>query len=211
MSTKYLSLLFALCGCGFEHGSLTDDMPAPDAGDPTALHTATFQQGANGYASVQDTFLDEKSANELRGTDTSFGYDLDSDHGITIGLLRFDHVFDAIPAGAVMTAATVTFDVSDAGDKAGELHAALVDWSQATTTWNNFGGDPGVQADEIGPMIEALPITSGMHSFDVTASLAIGSKFGWAMIATSTNGVEMRSSEYDQLTQRPSLTITWHR
>lgn len=206
-----------LCGCGFEHGSLTtggDDTTAQDAGD-TALFTSSFQQGVNGYAHAQDTFLDENSANNQRGADTSFEYDLDADHGVTVGLLRFDGIYDVIPAGAVIVSATVTFDVSDSGDRPGELHAALVDWSQATTTWNNFGGEPGVQADEIGPMIEPLPITSGMHSFDVTSSFAAllhsGTNLGWVLVPTSTNGVQMRSSEYDQIAQRPSLAVTWRR
>lgn len=205
------SMCLLLWGCGFEHGSLAggDDTAAPDASDTSAVQTSTFQQGVDGYASAQDTFLDQKGANELRGTDTSFEYDLDADHGVTVGLLRFDGIFAAIPADAVIMSATVTFDISDAGDKPGELHASRVDWSQATTTWNNFGGDPGVQQDEIGPMIEPLPITSGIHSFDVTTSVKNG--FGWVMIATSPNGVEMRSSECSELTQRPSLTVTWHR
>ena len=219
MSTKYQCLLFALtCGCGFQHGSLAegdDTAAAPDAGDGPALHTSTFQQGVNGYTSAQDTFLEEKAADGQLGADPSFAYDLDSDHGIKVGLLRFDGLSDAIPADAVITLATVTLDVSDAGDRPGELHAALVDWSQATTTWNDFGGDPGVQADEIGPMLEPLPITAGMHSFDVTSSLAAslhsGTNLGWVLAATSTNGVEMRSSEYDQVAQRPSLVVTWHR
>jgi hypothetical protein len=216
LGLRAATLGLLLCGCEFEHGSLIsgDDAPA-DAAD-TELHTSSFQQGVDSYASAQDTFLDESSADNLRGADTTFEYDLDAeDHKMTVGLLRFDGIFDVIPAGAVIMSAIVTFDVSDSGDRPGELHAALVEWSQTATTWNNFGGEPGVQSDELGPMIEPLPITSGMQSFDVTdslnASLRGDSNLGWVLVATSTNGVEMRSSEDTQIASRPSLTVIWHR
>lgn len=214
MERHALYLCLLITGCGFEHGSLgADNETSPDAAGTTdELHTSTFQQGVAGYANAQDTFLDQTSTDNMRGGDEAFQYDADAeDHKATIGLLRFDGIAAAIPAGAVITAATITLDITDAGDKPGELHAALVDWSQATTTWNNFGGDPGVQADEMGPMIEPLPIAAGMQSFDVTTSLQSGTSFGWLLIAKSPNAVEMRSSECSDVALRPSLSVTWHR
>jgi hypothetical protein len=33
------------------------------------------------------------------------------------------------------------------------LYQSLVTWDESTVTWNNFGGDPAIQADERGPEI----------------------------------------------------------
>jgi hypothetical protein len=53
----------------------------------------------------------------MNRADTMFEYDLDDDHGALVGLLRFDRIDDVIPADAVITSATVTFDVADSGDR----------------------------------------------------------------------------------------------
>ena len=215
-----VALVVFLFGCDFEHGTLLagGGTEQPDAGGAggAELQTSTFQQGVVGYAGTQDTFLDESAVNSVRGDADTFEFDLDADKSkATVGLLRFDGIFDVIPAGATIISATVTVDVIDSGDSAGQIHPALVDWSQSATTWDNFGGDPGVQADEIGAMIAPERPDMGMQSFDATSSVAAWSRGepnrGWVIVATSSNGVDMSSSESAELPSRPSLVVHWQR
>ena len=216
-----VALALFLFGCDFEHGTLPepggdDSTELPDAGGASAAdQTSTFQQGVVGYAGTQDTFLDGSAVTTVRGAGDTFEFDLDADKNrATIGLLRFDGIFDVIPPGATIVSASVTVDVVGEGDSAGEIHPALVDWSQATATWDNFGGDPGVQSDELGPMIAPERADVGMQSFDATSSVAAWARGeanrGWVLVATSSDGVDMSSSESTLVPSRPLLVVRWH-
>lgn len=217
-----VAMTIAVCGCGFRSPTAgVDDALGVDVADGTDAGTrvSTFRQGEAGYAGAQDTFLHQGMPVTPYGANPRFECDLDAvDGNETIGLLRFDAVFGAgsgqIPLGAAIVSAMITVQVTDPSAAAGSLHESLIDWSQAVATWDSFGGDPGVQPDEIGPVVGMLPVGgSGPQTFNVGASLAAWSSgrasTGWVLLAASSDGLTMRASEDGNVALRPSLQVVW--
>ena len=91
-------------------------------------------------------------------------------------LLRFDGIYGTgpgqIPPGSTIEAATLTLSIfNPTVAPAAEIHDAAVSWSEASVTWNNYGGEAGVQPDEIGAFVASAPL-SGISTMDVTSSIA---------------------------------------
>src|SRR5690606_22343645 len=87
------------------------------------------------------------------------------------------------------------------GDPA-NVYESLVDWPEATVTYNNFGGEAGVQADEYVNLVASAPATalSTAYTIDVTASLQRwmanpSTNLGWVFLPTLSDGVTIYSSE----------------
>ncbi len=165
--------------------------------------TVTFQYGASGYTGTDDTFI--------RGTtegNTNFssetGLEWDDNSGTTtdeITLIRFDEIFSSdggpIPDGATINSASLTYMTTDLssgstaeGDPA-NVYESLVEWLGSTATYNNFGGEAGVQSDEYNSTLIASAIAevkSTQYTIDVTASLQRWSdgtaNYGWIFLPT---------------------------
>ncbi len=176
--------------------------------------TTTFQEGVGGYTGTLDTFI--------RGTtegNTNFGsstvLEWDENTGTTtdeIALIRFTNIFSSsggsIPVGATIVSASLTYKTTDLnsgstafGDPA-NVYENLVDWPEATVTWNNFGGEAGVQADEYVNLIGSAPATalSTAYTVNVTASLQRwianpSTNLGWVFLPTLADGVTIYASE----------------
>jgi hypothetical protein len=181
--------------------------------------TVTFQQGVNGYSGTVDTYIMEYYPGTAYGTESSLGWDNNDPHGSgddTFGLIRFDDIFgtDAgqIPPDAIIQSATLTYYVYDTGDLA-DANEVMIDWSE-DVTYNGFGGDAGVQVDEYGVSVGSGSGATSAQSIDVTASLAAwasapSGNHGWIFRPTGGGGVDVRSSEYATVGQRPSLTVEY--
>jgi hypothetical protein len=181
--------------------------------------TVTFQQGVNGYSGTVDTYIMEYYPGTAYGTESSLGWDNNDPHGsgdYTFGLIRFDDIFgtDAgqIPPDAIIQSATLTYYVYDTGDLA-DVNEVMIDWSE-DVTYNGFGGDAGVQVDEYGVSVGSGSGATSAQSIDVTASLAAwasapSGNHGWIFRPTGGGGVDVRSSEYATVGQRPSLTVEY--
>ncbi len=181
--------------------------------------TVTFQYGANSYTGTIDTFI--------RGTTegntnfhTNTGLEWDDNSGTTtdeIALIRFTGLFnsegDSIPDGATITSASLTYRVTDLtgsstadGDPA-NVYESLVDWVGASVTYNNFGGEAGVQADEYRatPVVSA-PATarSTAYTIDVTASLQ-----RWSTTPAENLGWIFRPTDDDGVTIIPAIMPPW--
>jgi len=170
-----------------------------------ALVTSTFQQGVDGYAGTQDTYLTGDYANSTYDDWTIAKIDLAGSGKHEHTLLQFDSLFGSgtgqIPYGSEITSATLTFYVSNSGDQF-TMHRMLTNWDN-NATFNSFGS--GIQADGIEAMItpdvtSASYVSSGWTDLDVTASLAAWatapeSNFGWAMLPTDTNSVQFYTSD----------------
>ena len=181
--------------------------------------TVTFQQGVNGYSGTVDTYIMEYYPGTAYGTESSLGWDNNDPHGSgddTFGLIRFDDIFgtDAgqIPPDAIIQSATLTYYVYDTGDLA-DANEVMIDWSE-DVTYNGFGGDAGVQVDEYGVSVGSGSGATSAQSIDVTASLAVwasapSGNHGWIFRPTGGGGVDVRSSEYATVGQRPSLTVEY--
>ncbi|MFQ6026018.1 MAG: phytase, partial [Dehalococcoidia bacterium] len=200
---------------------LADDNASNDSGttmvtviDPFAVPTTlTFWEGVDGYAGTVDTFLQEDQAFRDHGSLAEYDWD-EGDGRDYIALIRFEDIFGSgpnqIPVGAPINSATLTYSVFNAGNPANVSEVAT-DWSE-TVTFSGFGGDSGVQPEEVGAPVGIAAGDMGTRSIDVTASLAAWSSdpsanLGWILQPTGTNGVRIRSSEYGTIANRPRLTV----
>ncbi len=199
-----------------------------------------FQHGVAGYAGTQDVMVSANDADtagdftavQVAGPGNTF-------IGQTQGLIRFDDLFGSganqIPIGARINAAALTVEVggdflSGAGILATanvQLHRMLVNWTQATATWNFFSGTnnpAGVQTN--GVEAAATPESTlgpavgvGPRSFNVTDSLQAWSyttqpntaNRGWFLaIPTGTALWQFASAESPILGGRPPiLAVDW--
>ena len=176
-----------------------------------------FRQGVNGYTGTEDTYIWETNPTTSYGSDVVVKWDTESSGGLVFGLLRFDDIFgagaDQVPTGATILSAIMTYTVNNVGHTA-DVNDALVDWTEAET-YNGFGGEAGVQADEYGDFQDnAAGDPVGVYNIDVTGSLtdwALSPSLnqGWIFRPTGTNGVQVRSSEYGTIGQRPLLAVVF--
>jgi hypothetical protein len=120
------------------------------------------------------------------------------------GLLQFDDIFGngpgQIPAGAVITSATLTLNVADGTSEPFSLYRMLTGWTEGST-WNSFGN--GIQTDGTEAASTAdvtlASLAGGTRSINVTQSVQAwadgGSNFGWAFLMSGGDGLEFTSSE----------------
>ena len=180
----------------------------------------TFQEGAAGYTGTVDTHIKEGDPDTSFGALQSLEWDTiasDANNLPKFALIRFDNIFGSgpgqIPPGAAINSATLTYVIYDPGNPA-DAYEILVDWPESGA-YNTFGGEPGIQADEYGPLgLSATGSSIGPHSIDVTVSLAKWSvdpllNRGWIFLPTGSDGVDTRSSEYSVITERPKLTVVY--
>jgi hypothetical protein len=180
----------------------------------------SFQQGVDGYSGTIDTYLAEAEAATGHGANQSFGWDTDDPTGTykyNYALIRFDDIVGTgagrIPEGALILSATLTYSVFNSGDQA-EVNEVSVTWSE-NATWNNFGGDAGVDMDEYGGSVATANGNSiGSFSIDITSSVAAwvldpAANQGWLFRPTGSNGVDIRSREYSAVDNRPTLTVDY--
>ena len=187
------------------------------------LATISFQEGVNGYAGTVDTHIMESEPAVDHGALASVEWDTCDPEppgacGYKYALIRFGNIFGPelgqIPSGANILSATLTYDVYNEGDPA-NVNQAAVDWDESAT-WNSFGGEAGVQADEYGASVGTAVGTSiGTYSIDVTASITAwkanpAANRGWIFRPTNTNGVDIRSSEFTTESARPKLTVVYY-
>ena len=176
----------------------------------------TFMQGIDGYVDTIDTRIQELNSDLQYGDSNMTGWDGDYYGTEEYALIRFDNIFGAsngqIPVGATIHSATLTYVVDNLGHPA-DCNEVTADW-QEDVTYNTFGGDAGVQADEYGTFVGSAAGSIGAHVIDVTTSLSAWSanpldNRGWIFRPTSTNGVEIFTSEYGTISSRPSLTVEY--
>lgn len=194
--------------------------PTTPAGVDT---TVTLQQGLDGYAGVQDTYIYQYApgTNYYYGDQMKVGYKQQN-----ADLLRFD--LSALPAGANVTQATLqVYAIGWSGNNVTVgAYALLRQALLYETTWNvaatgNSWGLPGCNdtTSDRRPNAESTVTTSGLnkwYSLDVTALVQ-----AWLDGSLQNNGVLLRqtvsastsftwaSSEYSTTGLRPQLTITY--
>lgn len=136
------------------------------------------------------------------------------------GLLQFNGFIGTgmgqIPAGSPILDADLNLDVFNTGTVS--FHTLLADFDESTITWLNsaLGGNvlPGIQADgmeaSVAGDIESFGF--GNNTVGVTSTVqdwidGKASNFGWAILPTSTNLVEIEGSEDPTFSQRPELHV----
>lgn len=182
-------------------------------------NTVMFQRGLNGYDGVIDTTLESATPDTAYGSAAFIAWELESSQE-AFALIRFDDLFgtaaDRIPPGATILEATLTVVIQDDGDLA-EIHEIEVPWTEASTTYRNFGVAEGAEAGvDYDATIVAIaePSGAGTYTVAVTSSLAAwshdpASNRGWIFVPTSTSRVVIESSEVTATTSRPRLSVIY--
>jgi immunoglobulin I-set domain protein len=184
-----------------------------------------FRQGAF-YSGTQDTEIHGSAPDTVGGTSggpdgTAITVDNDDAGGFMArGLLRFGDIFGSdpgqIPFGATISNATLTVSTDDAGSNPILIFRMLVDWNEATTTWNSLGngiddGTNGTEAVFFGTL-NPTP-DEALDTIDVTALVQLWAdgapNYGWAFVATGGDGWDYDTSESGTEANRPSLLITY--
>lgn len=178
-----------------------------------------LSEGTDGYTGSQVIAIASASPNDsFAGESLSFDQST-SDYGgpgVSHGLVRFDGLFDGLPANAVVTAAELRFWITSATNGPVGLHQMLLPWDGGSN-WNSFVN--GVQADDIEAIAapdDSKPNLQGgtYTTFDVTPSVqawAAGQGAeGWLILNQSTDGWDIATDLYngtDALSRRPRLTV----
>ena len=196
------------------------------------LPVLVVQEGINGYAGTQDTWLNEAKPDTSYGTYTTRVSDDDVENSFFDdeqgqALLRFDGLFGAgaIPPGSTIHGATLTIELSDDIDNPlfdpdFYLHRMLVPWDEGST-WNSMGSGIQVGSEATGVLAifsgDNSPDSDYVRRLDVTSSVQAWSagspNHGWAIlpeiISGNDDGIAIRTSESSIEILRPRLEITY--
>lgn len=190
-----------------------------------------FQQGVNGYTGTQDTEIHENTDGNPTAADTPGGTSGGPDAAsVTVDnddpagtrsrmLLRFNGIFGGspgqIPLGSAVHRATLRVSTINPGSNPILVFKMLVDWNEATTTWNSLtngidDGTNGVEAVFLGTLNPSD--SPGVDDVDVTAVVQQWSdesspNYGFAFVATGTDGWDCETSESGTVANRPRLLI----
>jgi hypothetical protein len=190
--------------------------------DPTIVRVTvptTFQNGALGFIGTKDTRLEQNAPDTIHGDDATVTCDASP---VNQGLLRFDDVFgggpNQIPYGVgCITKATLRLYTTDQSSPNTPIRMLRmrVPWDEQST-WNSLGsGIDQTNQVETG-VTDALIIGSTNQSLvhiDVTAAVQAWSdgaaNYGWAFLATGTDGWSWASSHRTNAAWRPALIVSW--
>jgi hypothetical protein len=179
-----------------------------------APQTVQFRDGLNGYTGTQDTYVASGKATTSYGTATTVLADgADGNNGRLIGLFKW--AVSSIPSASTVTDAKVTLQVSNRSTGTYNLYAVNVAWSETSATWNSVNPLSN-QGALIGSFV---PNPTGSYTLQLNGA-GIALVQGWVSGAGANNGVmivdggttdgvDLRSSEYGTQAQRPMLTVTY--
>jgi hypothetical protein len=174
------------------------------------------------YNGTHDAELRESAPNTNfnLGTGSSnpeFTVDLQDGGGEAQVVLRFDDIFGAsgthVPFGSVINSATLFIDIDDTGSNLQLYELASNFGVESSVTWQSFGGGvtPGVNAKS--SLTTTINGNGNKVTVDITSSVAAwaagATNYGWAFIATGTNGVDFDASENSDFADRPQLFINF--
>ena len=201
---------------------------APLPGAPVggvASTQVTFQRGLNGYAGVQDAYIDTFHRDTNSG-DKGLQIKQDGQHR---SLLHFD--LSTLPTNAVIDAAELQFYVWNQSYAGRTLdvtaYALLQSWEEYGVTFNSRrAGEPwavpgadGIGTDRAGTLAATTRLTTANAWARLDLRTAVQ---GWVTDPASNHGVILIggpgaavyfgicSSEYPSVPNRPKLTVTYH-
>jgi uncharacterized Rossmann fold enzyme len=225
-----LSAVLAICVALLAAFFVPAASAAPGQVGAAVTGSVSFQEGVNDYAGTRDASLDEAQPGTNFGEATVL-MQLSAPGGQARSVTAWDGIHNAIPTGATVTSATITYHVSDTG---GAIAAfpLIRPWNEGDVNWirariaddtDQNWGLPG--ANE--PNVDHWPATIG--SFDSSeAGAAVmtlnetGVQFvqSWIDDPTTNHGILLisdstsdatfvRSSEYVTPEMRPQLTVNY--
>ncbi len=186
--------------------------------DPTPGSVSTgFQQGSNGYAGTQDTYV-RNGTNTSQGNNTTISFD-GSGSGTEQGLIRFDSIFGngpgQIPYGSTINSASLTIYAIEDGTTNPTLHRILgLNWDESSI-WSDLGSGAQFNNVEASSSADSSVDASspGYRTFTGLASTvqawADGAdNLGW-VIKFDGNEWIIATSENGTAAWRPQLSITY--
>jgi hypothetical protein len=192
---------------------------------PAAADTIAFQEGGTlpgggTYASTQDTEIQGAAPTLNLGSEPSLRSDADHIGFPAQSLIRFEDIFGAglgqIPLFSTITAATLTFDIENVSSSpVGNISVfqMTTGWTESST-WDSLVGGvtPGSETVASPDDVETAAALGSLN-FDVLSSVqawaAGGTNFGWVITNDSSDGLQLRSSEFGTQALRPILSVTF--
>jgi hypothetical protein len=217
---------YSLTARATDNGGITSiSTPVSITVNPPAGSTiVTLQQGASGYSGMTDTTIRSDATKTNYGNSTTLLADGSPDYAI---LMRWD--LSSIPTSRTAASATVTLNVVDATSHIYELYALKRSWTESNASWTNAASGNGNKWQVAGASGANDRETTLMGTLSAagTGSLTItltpyglsklnswiktpSSNFGFIIQDyTTTDGIDLTSSEGTAVSQRPALTITY--
>jgi tartrate-resistant acid phosphatase type 5 len=210
-------------------GTLIDSYTMSKSGGGTT--TTSFQNGAfptASYAGNIDTHLSENNTTANYGTAAALLVDGDDPGGSgkdKRALLKWD--VSAIPAGRTVTAASITFNVTDVSSQTYQIYQVKRAWTEGGATWNAYAAGSAWQTAGADGANDRGATSLGGVTGSAAGSLSVAlNASGIALVqdwingttanqgiiilnASNTNGLDLSSSEAATVSQRPKLTLTY--
>jgi hypothetical protein len=186
----------------------------------TVNTTAPVPQTTN-LMSVADAGLTELAPNTNNGTATSLkvdGDDPDPGGGDLYAALRWD--LSSIPAGATVTSASVTLNVTNPSPQTYGAYELKKSWNEGQLSWNQAAtgspwATPGAKGttDRGAQIASVTPTNIAPYTFTIPASVVQG----WLNTPSSNNGIVLgHTTNFDGFVfdtkegaQPPKLTVTY--
>ena len=195
----------------------------PVEATPPLVATYSVSNGVDGYDGMEDTKIKDDAPLTAFGADPNMEVDGDPDYGT---LMRWD--LSGIPAGAIVTDASLSLQITNLSGDAYPLYAMTRDWDEATATWEEAStgipwhapGASGSNDHATDVLGEIRPTLSGRRTLMFTdAGVAAFQQWvddpttNFGLIAqnytTAADGVDFFSSDNADVSTRPILTISY--
>ena len=208
-------------------GSATSNNATLTVNTTTSPTTVVLQDGLNGYAGTQDTYLDGSGANINNGSKTTMLSSVSN--GVLRPLVRFA-IFQSeggsVPNGAAIQSATLSLYRTTIYNDTYTLNRVLKNWKELETTWNKAnatttwtapgaGGSGTDIAAAADATLTTTGYTAGWVNFNVTTGVAAFSagtpNYGWRVLGNllyNLNAYYTREYATDP-TLRPKLTVVY--
>jgi hypothetical protein len=194
--------------------------PPPPSSSPV---TAAFQDGVGGYAGTRDTMIRALNAATNYGSLTALEADGSPD---IASLLRWD--LSSIPVGSTVLSATIELTITNTTNDSYPLLAMERAWSEFEATWNQASngvswssGGAAATTDRAPASLGNLsPGSNGRYVLTLNAAGVAAVQrwvdnpainFGVAIqnYATASNGMDFRSRETADVSQRPKFSVSY--
>jgi len=190
----------------------------------TGSTTVSFQSGANGYTGATDTKIRSTNTNTNYGSSTNLEVDGSPDYAT---LLKWN--LSSIPAGKIVTAVSITVNITNVSSQLYEIYALRRAWSESSATWNqassgvNWGtaGANSTTSDRESTVLGAMSSSStGLRTFSLNSSGIAkvqswidnpSSNHGFVIMdyVNNSDGLDFSSRETSTVSNRPKITITY--
>lgn len=209
-------------------GTLIDSYSMNKSGGGTTL---SFQNGAlptSSYAGNIDAHLSQANAATNYAAAMALLIDGDDPGGSNQDKRSlFQWNVSSIPSAKTVTAASVTFNVTDVSTQAYQIYQLKRAWTETGSTWNAFSSGNAWQTAGADGANDRTTVSLGAVTGSALGSLTVSLNAagialvqGWVngsvsnqgfivLNAANTNGLDLSSSEASTASLRPKLTVTY--